>query len=507
MLTVHLRVNDAATGRPTPVRLRITGPDGTYYAPFGRLFDFARGVNEDVGGNLTTPAGKFAYIDGGCEVRLPAGAPLRVQAIKGPEYEWLDREVVLGPGQMALRFEVRRWSDLRADGWFPGDTRAHFLTPHAALLEAGAEDLAVVNLLVRDRPMLASDGNTYPTLANMTAFSGQAPAVEAGGRLVVVNTLNAHPVLGRVGLLNCHRPVFPLTFGGDEPDDWSVCDWCDQCHRKNGLNVWADPFRTHTEPPGGEALVALVLGKIDAMEFDARRRDQPFLPWYYRCLDAGFPVALAGGSGKDSNRTATGAVRTYARLPGGESFSYRAWVEAVRGGRTFVTNGPILRFSVDGHGPGSRIDLPGSVRPVVVRASAEGVTPFERLEVVAGGQVIATAEAAITVGRSAAALEFEYTPAAGSGWIAARCVGSSFMSYLAPPRSPFAHTSPVYVNVAGRPLPRNESTLRPLRLAVEQTRDWVEQHGRFAEEKRKRHLLDLCDAALARLTTSETPTA
>ena len=46
-----------------------------------------------------------------------------------------------------------------------------------------------------------------------------------------------------------------------------------------------------------------------------------------------------------------------------------------------------------------------------------------------------------------------------------------------------------------------------LRRPVEQTREWVEQHGRFAEAKRKRHLLDLCDAALNRLATSETPTA
>ena len=27
--TVHVRVNDAATGQPTPVRIRFTGPDGT----------------------------------------------------------------------------------------------------------------------------------------------------------------------------------------------------------------------------------------------------------------------------------------------------------------------------------------------------------------------------------------------------------------------------------------------------------------------------------------------
>ena len=38
--TVHVRVNDA-TGQPTPVRVRFTDDDGVYYAPLGRLTDFA----------------------------------------------------------------------------------------------------------------------------------------------------------------------------------------------------------------------------------------------------------------------------------------------------------------------------------------------------------------------------------------------------------------------------------------------------------------------------------
>ena len=41
--TVHVRVNDAATGQPTPVRIRFEGPGGEYFAPFGRLTEFATG--------------------------------------------------------------------------------------------------------------------------------------------------------------------------------------------------------------------------------------------------------------------------------------------------------------------------------------------------------------------------------------------------------------------------------------------------------------------------------
>ena len=83
--TVHVRVNDAATGRPTPCRVRFTGPDGAYYAPFGRLSEFATAWGDDVGGNLLLGSQPWAYIDGTCEVRLPP-CPVRVQVAKGFEY-------------------------------------------------------------------------------------------------------------------------------------------------------------------------------------------------------------------------------------------------------------------------------------------------------------------------------------------------------------------------------------------------------------------------------------
>src|SRR5439155_20878290 len=47
--TVHLRINDAATGQPTPVRLRVTDLGGTYYAPFGHSAEFPHGRGEAVG--------------------------------------------------------------------------------------------------------------------------------------------------------------------------------------------------------------------------------------------------------------------------------------------------------------------------------------------------------------------------------------------------------------------------------------------------------------------------
>lgn len=477
MHTIHLRINDVATGRPLPVRLRIAGPDGTTYPPLGRFAEFPAGRNEAVGGHLLVGREAWWYVDGGCEVRLPAGVPLRVRATKGPEYQPLDETVTLGPGQMALRLAVRRVSDVRSGGWVPGDTRCHFLPPHAALLEAAAEDLDVVNLLacVQDFPSI--HGTAYPTAPHLDAFSGQRPSLEADGRMVVVNTLNTHPALGKVGLLNGHRPVFPLTFGGDGPDDWSVCDWCDQCHRKGGLVVWADAFRPAGGLVGGEALVAAVLGKVDAIEVDAAPRPQPLLPWVYRLWNAGFPIPLAGGSGKDSNKVALGAVRTYARLPAGEALTYRGWVEAVRAGRTVVTDGPFLTLEVGGRGPGETVDEEGEV-------AARAVGPAGAVELLRDGAVVGSGD-----GSAEAVLS-----TAEPGWVAAR--------YTRPGGVGFAHTSPVWLRPGGAALPRRPEAADRLARLVETTREWVETAGRFDHPRARQHLLDLCQAAAARLTAS-----
>ncbi len=478
MLTAHLRIADAATGRPTPVRLRVSGPADETYPPHGRLADFAPGPNEDVGGHLWQDKQPWCYIDGACELRLPAGVPLRVRATKGPEFTPLDETVTLGPGQLALRYSVERWSNLRADGWFPGDARCHSLSPHAALLEAEAEDLAVVHLLARESRFPSMDGHAYPTATNMPAFSGQKPALASDSTLVAVNTFNRHPVLGSVGLLHSHRPVFPLAFGEpDHAEDWSVCDWCDQCHRKGGLVTWADP------PAGGETLVALLLGKIDAVEVDDRPRKVPLLPWYYRLLNIGLRVPLVGASGKDSNATPLGRVRTYARVDG--PLTLGGWATAVRAGRCFATAGPLLTVGVNGHGPGDAVELPGAGERVLLTATARGARPFDRLDVVFNGDVLATAEPSFTdhwTARVELAADLPH-----AGWLAARTVGAGA----------FAHTAPVSVRATDRPFPHRRLFVPLVRQAVEGCREWVAEVGRFADPRSRDRLLARCDEALA----------
>jgi hypothetical protein len=483
MLTVHVRVSDATTGQPTPVRMRLVDTGGICRMPFGRLAEFATGPGEDVGGQVRLGDSGFAYIDGICEVRLPPG-PVRVEVSKGPEYLPIRREVVLGPGKIALRLSIEHVLDWRSRGWYCGDGRAHELSPHAARLEGAAEGLDVVNLLAHERP---PNIDHPPAFVNLLAFSGTQPALE-GPPCVVVNTCNTHPVLGTVALLNCHRAVFPLRFGApDGLDDWSVADWCDQCHRKKGLVVWPDLPRLMVEHPQGEALAALLLGKIDAFEICSLSDPQSTaLADWYRLLACGRRLPLMGASGKDSNAVALGAVRTYARLEPGHEFSYGAWIESVRAGRAFVTDGPLLSLAVNGQEPGSELSLPSEAQMVHIQTEARSVAPFARLECVYNGTVVAVCEAA-SDGR-AATIEAD-VPIAGSGWLAARCIGGENDTNVR------AHTSPVYAVVEGLPLNPETDTTAPLLAVLDRALSWVQREARCPKEQHHEQLMQTLQAA------------
>jgi hypothetical protein len=484
MLTVHVRVSDAATGQPTPVRLRLVDAAGVCRMPFGRPTVFDTAPGSDVGGQVHLGDADFAYIDGICEVHLPPG-PVRVEVSKGPEYLPLCRDVVLGPGKIALRLTMERALDWRLRGWYSGDGRVQDLSPHSARLEGAAEGLDVVNLLAHDRP---PHGDRPAAFVNLLAFSGTKPALE-GPPCVVVNTCNTHPVLGTVALLNCHRVVYPLRFGAaDGLDDWSVADWCDQCHRKKGLVVWPDLPRLTTEHPQGEALAALLLGKIDAFEVCRFVPTQSMgtrgIADWYRLLACGLHLPLMGASGKDSNTVALGALRTYARLEPNQEFSYGAWIESVRGGRTFVTDGPLMSLTVNGQEVGSALSLPNEGQTVHIQAEVRSVTPFARLECLYNGTVVATGDA--DGEHRSATIEVD-VPIAGSGWLAARCLGDDGMIR--------AHTSPVYVQVEGRPLRPDVDTMAPLLAILDQTLAWVQREARCPKEQQREHLMQTLLAA------------
>ena len=456
---VHLRINDAATGKPTPVRLRITDTAGTYYAPYGRLTEFEARQDLDVEGNVLIDDKEWCYIEGAGEVLLPPGK-LRIQISKGFEYKPIDEEVTLLAGKMALRFTIERWIDLRKEGWYSGDTRAPSASPDAALLEGQGEDVAVVNLLIQQNRVYDESGATYATFPNLLSFSGQRFARQVDGYGVAVNTFNYgdpvdtlsngvnYTLHGMLALLHCHRLVYPLRLGvtpgpnpmpewAESPHHWPLANLCDQCHRKKGLVVWSGPpVIRHNSSHFGEPLADLILGKIDALEVTGPLPyASHYHPFYYDLLNAELPVALAGASGSVNEAHLVGQTRTYALFETDQEFTYSNWIEAVRAGRTFVTNGPLLRLTIDGKAASTAQEIRAASSPLQIRVEVSSAFALDQLDLLWNGKVIKTGRC-LPVFPFACSLETEFMPP-GSGWLAACAHGDYFQQ--------FAHTSAVVV--------------------------------------------------------------
>ncbi len=463
---VHLRINDQESGKPTPCRIRVTDPSGNEFAPFGRSLNFSTGRGEDVGGHVMLGKERWFSIDGACEIAVPTGE-LRIQARKGLNLLFLDEVVTLAPGKMALRF------NLAVDAHQSIDCRCHDMSPHDAALDAAAEGLTAVNVLVQPTQYLGTNGNTYDRVSHLASFSGQVPALEARGVQVFVNTHNRHPVLGSLGLLHSHRAVYPLNFGPpDETDDWSLRDWAGQCHRKGGFVVWTDPFSPR-HAHAGEALALAILGEIDAYEITPDNAATAIRRWY-QLLSAGINLPLVGSSGRRANDRPLGAMRL---LPWGINVN---WMDAVKSGQSTVTNEPMLDLTVR--------DLPN------LHASATSTMPFSKIEILVNGQVADSRDSMTCIEGTPSAVSVVHSKVTGPAWVASRIIDTRKTS-LDNTTGVFAHSSAHWI---GEPRAKPQAVgflLEHLRRA----RDWVDTEGRFDDPKSKVKLLDTFAEAMAKL--------
>jgi hypothetical protein len=164
-----------------------------------------------------------------------------------------------------------------------------------------------------------------------------------------------------------------------------------------------------------------------------------------------------------------GGVRTYANV-GGDPLSFDVWAAAVRRGHTFSSSGPLLEIAVEGQPMGAEVRLGADGGTVDVEARAECVHPIHRLEIVHDGQVVAR-ENASGEGRRALRVQARL-PVRRSGWIAARCAGDHrlWQSWTVVSA---AHTSPVYLQVQGRPAFDVEDAAH-LQAILQGARLWVD---------------------------------
>ena len=449
---VRVQIVDADTGQPIASRVHFQGRSGEYLPPSGHSPDVNVNWCQDIGGDLRLGAMNYAYVPGQFEINLPIGTVF-AEAVHGFEYVPLREVLTIVPGQTDVRLPMRRLADLRQRGYYSGDVHVHFLDPATASLEAAAEDLNVTELLA------IQAGRLY---AGVEHGIGRAASSSTPDHIIRIDSENRHHALGHIFLLGLTEPVFPLSSGGPSEDQlggWdevAMADWCDRCRTQGGIVV-----TQFTPTPHAEVVADIVLGKIDATEvrwfdfFPASQKgghwgDTPFafpgVAQWYRYLNCGYRMPAVGGTDKMTNAVAIGALRTYVQLDADEDFSYAAWNRAIKRGRTFVSCGPFIDLAVEGRLPGDEISLPGDGGGLEVIATAQSAQPFEFLEIVANGQVVARV-AADPDGKRA---RLNATLTIGeSSWIAARCYGKEKL-WTGWPTDVGAHTSPVWITVDGK---------------------------------------------------------
>jgi hypothetical protein len=454
---VHVTVVDDATGRPVPCRIHFRSADGIPYQPHGHHNHVTQNLSSwhyDVGGDVRLGQRSYAYIDGTCQGWLPRGDVV-VDVARGFEYEPLRQAVRIEPGQRDLTLRIGRVADMASEGWWSGDSHVHFLSTPGAQLEQRGEDLRVVNLLQAQWGAL---------FTNTEDFSGRPAVIDGGGYITYVGQENRQHVLGHTVLWGLREPVMPWSSDGpDEGElggalDATLSDWADRTHAQGGTVVAA-----HFPNPNAEPAVLVTTGRADAVEMLAHSDDA--MAEYYRYLNSGYRLPLVGGTDKMSSAVPVGLYRTYARLD--EEFSYEAWCRAVRAGRTFLSGGPLVTLSVDGHEPGATVKLSGP-GTVSIRAVVRSIFPLRALEVVHNGGVVARAEA--NGGRQAEISEELRVD--GNSWIACRAFGADY--HLDEwGRRVFAHTSPVYVACGGDWTMTDPEGIRYIRTLVEGAREYV----------------------------------
>lgn len=508
-MSLRARVVDSSTGQLLPHRVRITDSHGRYYPPtghteLGELDGHVDNVTLEPDvvnrGNLS-----WAMIETGTfEVPLRINETYTIHLSHGFEYD--QPKITFTSGNKAdatleQTFEMTQGIDMQARGWMSADSHVHSLSPEGALRQMEIEDVDYINLMFI--------GPEHPLLTR-GFVTGKPHPVSTKDRIVYVSQEVRDMEQGHMTLLGMKRPIEPiLVYTGtgkrepeplpNEPLNWQVA----QIMRgQNGL-----AFHAHyLFWPGHGSAVGGALGLLDGLEWTStdivnnRRRTMQGLAipgyeqkptgldsgrLYYRMLNCGVRLPLIGGTDKMSAARTVGSVaRTYAKV---DAWTHDAFMDALRTGNTFVTNGPLLSLTSNGKPLGSDLQLKGK-GPFKIHIAVECFSqqPINYVQLVHDGEVVYEIRSSKLPKQN----RFEFDLAVDhSGWIALRAGHDTanpedWWSY-----TQAAHTSPIYLTVNGEQ-PANADDARYLLARLDTTLQWAETGAIWSSSKTKWEALD-----------------
>ena len=404
------------------------------------------------------------YVDGQVELPLSRGG-YQFDLDTGPEYRTrsghfeIDRHA-----DDTTTVEMTRFADLREEGWWSGDLDVARPTPGLSLAMR-AEQLDIATPISWQLP---------PSRSRRAEFKSEPVAIERGW-LATVAGLDARTASGL--LVYGLPPPQPRAIG---PTSTSVMRAAAE----------TDSATIAVSPLAWELPIWLAAGELDAVQLLhrhwgekpstktpsrlGRRPEKGFLAgreaigrWsqtiYFHVLNAGLTLPPAAGSGSGANQLPLGHNRVYVYC--GRDFSYTNWWQALRAGRVFVTNGPLMRALVEGHPPGHTfVADEGQSVELEIGLTLSTRRTIEYLEIIQNGVVknsVRLSEFAKSGGR------LPRVQFSSSGWFLLRAVTNHEQKYQV------AMTGPYYVHIGGEP--------RVSRASVQFFLDWLEEFASLAE--------------------------
>jgi len=211
-----------------------------------------------------------------------------------------------------------------------------------------------------------------------------------------------------------------------------------------------DPFAKPAQRITDELPVDVALGKLDYIEVVGFSDHKSSVAVWYKLLNLGFRLPAGGGTDATTNYSApirgeVGFDRVYVRTAKWPD-SVENWMNELKQGHSFATNGPLMEFTLGGEMVGSELKFESGQSAVPFTAKLRSVVPVDHLEVVCNGKV---AQSLKLEGARDSADAKGTIPLSESGW----CVlgaWSEKAEYPVMDNYAYATTSPVYVTIGGK---------------------------------------------------------
>jgi TolB protein len=464
--TINISVVDEK-GEPQFARISVTDEVGRFYAPNAEWTWIQADDGYDrSGARFETHYFYAKSYPEGIAIEVPEG-PVTIDVTKGFEYSAMHRTTdsrAATASDLTFHLKTLDWGRGPGPKWLGGDLHVHmnyggtYRSEREVLLEqAEGEGVRIVNNLVVNkeqrfpdiRSALFDEVLKYFS-SNATNLVGQEFHTSYWGHRGILNLRDRLLLPGYAGYPStAAASLYPMN-----------ADVYDMAHLQGALvgavhpfDAEPDPFANPPETITDELPVDVALKKLDYMEIVGFSDHRSTAEVWYRLLNLGFRIPAGGGTDATTNYAApirgqVGMDRTYALVPDESvGIGIKAWMDSLKNGRTFATNGPLIEFMLEGQRVGEELKFDGAQAAVPFTAKLRSIAPVDHLEVVCNGRVAQTLK---LEGKRDSADVTGTLPLAESGWCVLRA-SSDGAEYPVLDKYVYATTSPVYVTIGQKP--------------------------------------------------------